>query len=112
MNNELHHLNKAKKMSEELSSQFHHAMVGLHTEWSQLSPPYHAKLFLRMVNDHGGKETADRLLASAKPSEGLAKLFLRGKAGLSVESLVLDDKWSSLFTTDQLSVAKRRLGRT
>lgn len=98
-------------MSKELAEQFHHAMIGIYDAALQLKPPYRAKLFLKMVHEHGGKETADRLLATVKPSTGFSELYLRGKEslGLSVEYLVLKDPWRTLFTEQQLSVARKRL---
>ncbi len=98
-------------MSKEITEQFHHAMLGIYDAALKLKPPYSARYFLNMVQEHGGKETANRLLATAKPSSGFAELFLRGRENLqlSVEYLVLKDPWRTLFTEEQLAVARRRL---
>lgn len=98
-------------MSDRKLQEFDQAMRGIYDAARKLKPPYHANVFLRMVNEHGGKETANRLLATNKPSDGFTELFLRGRENLrlSVEYLVLQKAWRDLFTTEQLSVARKRL---
>ena len=98
-------------MSKEISEQFHHAMLEIYDAALKLKPPYRATLFLQMVNELGGKETAGRLLATGKPSTGFTELFLRGKDNvrLSVEYLVLKNPWRTLFSENQLAVARKRL---
>jgi hypothetical protein len=94
-----------------LERQFHEAMLGIYEAAKHLSPPYHAPRFLRMVNEHGGKEAANRLLATGEPSEGFTQLFPRGKENLklSVEYLVLTKPYRALFDDEQLAVARQRL---
>jgi hypothetical protein len=103
-------INMAQNESE-LETRFHEAMLGIYEAAKRLKPPYYAPRFLRMVHEHGGKETADRLLATGEPSEGFTQLLLRGKENLkiSVEYLVLQNPWLDLFTTDQLEIARKRL---
>lgn len=95
----------------ELSDQFHGAMLGIYDAAVKLKPPYRANLFLRMIQEHGGKAAADKLLATVQPSQGFTELFLRGKDNLhlSVEFLVLQQPWRTLFTEQQLTVARKRL---
>lgn len=97
--------------SSDLIDAFHEAMLDIHRAEVQLRPPYHAPRFLSMVNQHGGKDTADRLLAASEPSTGFTQLFIRGKDNLriSVEYLVLQNPWRQLFTEEQLAVARQRL---
>jgi hypothetical protein len=94
-----------------LDAQFNDAMLDIHRAAGKLKPPYRAHGFLSMVRQHGGKETADRLLAKHEPSEGFTELFLRGRENLtiSVEYLVLCNPWRQLFTDDQLEIARQRL---
>lgn len=66
-------------MTDSNLEQFDQAMRGIYDAARKLKPPYHATYFLRMVNEHGGKETANRLLATNRPSEGFTELFLRGR---------------------------------
>nr|WP_315597409.1 hypothetical protein [uncultured Cupriavidus sp.] len=92
--------------------QFDQAMRGIYDAALRLKPPYRATYLLGMVNRHGGKEAANRMLATPKPSEGLTELFLRGgreALRLSVEYLVLQQPWRTLFTEEQLAVARKRL---
>ena len=63
----------------QLEKRFHQAMLGIYDAAKRLKPPYNATRFLRMVNEHGGKDTADTLLATPDVSEGFTELFLRGR---------------------------------
>ncbi|MGL5841815.1 MAG: hypothetical protein ACRCYK_08450 [Aeromonas hydrophila] len=98
-------------MSIDLEDQFHSAMLNIYESATRLTPPYRATRFLKMVQEHGGRAAADKLLASTTPSTGFTELFLRGKENLklSVEYLVLQEPWQSLFTDDQLEIASKRL---
>ena len=98
-------------MSEQLLAEFHSAMLGIYHAALKLKPPYRASQFHQMVQNLGGKETADQLLATVKPSSGFTELYLRGKANLrlSVEYLVLTNPWRTLFDDNQLAVARKRL---
>lgn len=98
-------------MSQQLTNQFHAAMLAIYDAGLRLTPPYRATRFLRMVQEHGGQEAADRLLATGAPPSGFAELYLRGKENLkiSVEYLVLQDPWRALFREDQRAVARKRL---
>ena len=98
-------------MSQQVEDQFHAAMLQIYERAARLKPPYRATRFLRMVQGSGGKAAADQLLSGADPSSGFAELFLRGRENLklSVEYLVLQDPWCSLFADEQLAEARRRL---
>jgi hypothetical protein len=98
-------------MSQNPLHDFHQEMQAIYDSALKLKPPYRATYFLQMLGEHGGKGTADRLLATSKPSAGFTELFLRGKQNLrlSVEYLVLREPWRMLFTADQLAVARKRL---
>lgn len=98
-------------MSQNLLEDFHQHMLAIYDSALKLKPPYRAAYFLQMLGEHGGKGTADRLLATNKPSAGFTELFLRGKENLrlSVEYLVLCEPWRTLFTPEQLEVARKRL---
>ena len=94
----------------ELEQQFHAAMLDIYGAACCLEPPYHATRFHRMVNERGGRATADALLATSQPSEGFTELFLRDRRlDLSVEYLVLTPPFHTLFTAEQLAVARDRL---
>jgi hypothetical protein len=71
---------------------------------------YKATIFLRMLNDHGGLQTAKSLINARKPSDGYTALYLLGRLDLTVEALVLEDAgWHPLFSNDELQLARKRL---
>jgi hypothetical protein len=65
--------------------------------------------FLQMVVEHGGFETARRLLHARKVSDGFTTLWENGRLDLSVEAVVLQEPWSDLFTDEELTIAEKRL---
>ncbi len=71
---------------------------------------YTASIFLRMLDDKGGIETAKFLINSPKPSEGYTKLYERNRLDLTVEAMVVSEpRWRKLFTDDEVKKAKARL---
>ena len=71
---------------------------------------YNATIFLGMLNDRGGLETARYLINSNQPSEGYTKLWERRRLDLTVEAIVVDDeRWHSLFMPDEIAKARKRL---
>ena len=69
---------------------------------------YNAARFLQMLDEHGGVETARRLL-SGKEQSGLTEMYLCKRLDLTVEARVLNPKYESLFTPDLRTVAQQRL---
>ena len=94
-----------------LESQFTQELLNLYEETAKLKPSYKPVAFQRMVHQHGGKETADRLLGAPAASAGFSELYLRGPEclKLSLEYIVLMNPWRELFTPEQLDVARTRL---
>ena len=72
---------------------------------------YRPTYFLQMLDERGGLNAAKALLAG-KPSGGFTKLYMLDRLDLSVEAVALDPKWRSLFTDDELGLARRRLKDT
>jgi hypothetical protein len=70
---------------------------------------YIASYFLQMLEEHGGLETAKRLLAVSEPQEGLFRLWKLHLLSESMEAVVLQDRFRSLFTTSELAEAHCRL---
>ena len=70
---------------------------------------YNASYFVSMLAQHGPQETAHRLLASPAISDGFAELWERGRLDLTVEALVVEPKFSELFTPNEIEVAQKRL---
>lgn len=72
---------------------------------------YNATYFLRMLSDHGGLETARRLLRAPVVSEGFTSLWERKRLDLTVEALVTSPKFAELFTPDEIDLARQRLAQ-
>jgi len=91
-------------------AQFDRDMAGIYDQARAIG--YNATRFLAMVHEHGGLETAHRLIASSEISYGFAELWMRGRLDLTVESLVLRPEYQPLFTSIELNIARARLGET
>ena len=57
----------------------------------------------------GGLAYAQRLLAKPVAQDGFTRLQQHGRLDLAVEALVLDLRFRSLFTPEELAEAQRRL---
>jgi hypothetical protein len=62
-----------------------------------------------MLSDYGSLGTAHRLLASSEIHSGFTALYERGRLDLTVEALVVKPEFASLFTEDEIGIAKQRL---
>lgn len=94
--------------TKQLEDRFHLAMLGIYKS-AKRECDYNATRFLQMVVDKGGLATARYLINTPTVSDGYAALWERGRLDLTVEALVLEDQWSSLFTDEELSIARDRL---
>jgi len=74
-----------------------------------LETKYRPEYYRQLLEELGGLNTAKQLLATTKPSEGFTKLWELGRLDLSVEALVINPKYISLFTNDELMFAQERL---
>jgi hypothetical protein len=75
-----------------------------------LEAHYRAAKFLQMLHEHGGLQTAQILLHSAKVSDGYTALWERGRLDLTVEAVIHDNpKWHLLFTPEELAICSKRL---
>jgi len=95
-----------------LEEQFHREMITSY-ERTGKETGYWGRYFLRSVKKHGGLATAKRMLQKKlmNPSDqkGFHALIEAGRPDLSLESLVLEPQFQSLFTPSELAEAKRRL---
>lgn len=74
---------------------------------------YRPGYFLSMLGELGGVGTAKTLLAKRTPSAGFTKLVVDyNRPDLTMEHCVLEAKYQSLFAPDEISKARRWLGRT
>jgi len=70
---------------------------------------YVAHYFLQMLEEHGGVETAKRLLRTDQPQTGLYKLWELKLLDSSTEALVLNERYRPLFSDAEIAEARRRL---
>ena len=93
---------------EPLSQQFHQEMfAGIEASKKELH--YTPTYFIRMVYEHGAVQTAKMLLGDPAVQEGLMKLYELNRLDLSMEAMVLDRKYRSLFSYEERKVARQRL---
>jgi hypothetical protein len=95
-------------MPESLEDLFHQEMLNVYSN-ALWHCRYDARIFLPMVNDHGGLEAARRLLATSYLPDGFAELWMRGRLDLTMEALVVKEPWRRLFTDEEITVARQRL---
>ncbi len=92
-----------------LEAQLHEEMLAIYQHVGR-ETGYWARRYLQRVRRVGGLQAAkDWLKPKSKPTSGLQKLVEINRLDLSVEALVLCQPWSSLFTSEQLQVAQKRL---
>lgn len=70
---------------------------------------YFATYFDQMLNEHGGVETAKRLLAKTEPQTGLFELYNLELLADSMEAVVIQERFHSLFTEKEIAEAHKRL---
>jgi hypothetical protein len=91
-----------------LEIDFHKDMLGIYRTAKE-ECGYNAVRFLQMVSNEGGLQTARKLLATAEPSEGFTELWINHRLDLTMENLVLKLKYRSLFTDQEIEIARERL---
>jgi len=91
-----------------LEKAFHHDMLQIYQRAKE-ECGYNATRFLQMIANYGGLKTAQKLLATPNPSEGFEVLWEFQRLDLSMENLVLNPKYRSLFTEEEIATAKERL---
>lgn len=70
---------------------------------------YNPRYFRVMVTQHGALGATRRLLHAPAVSDGFVTLWERRRLDLTVESLVVDDRFAHLFTDEERQVARKRL---
>ncbi|MEP3436110.1 MAG: hypothetical protein ABJN75_04915 [Hoeflea sp.] len=89
---------------------FEKAMHGIYTT-AKAELGYNARIFLRMLHDHGGLGTAKKLINADTISDGYAFLTGHDRLDLTVEYLVVNnEKWHHLFEPIEIERARKRLG--
>lgn len=85
---------------------FDRAMQGIYDEAARFG--YQPVRFRQMLAEHGGIETARRLIRGSATS-GFDTLWEHQRLDLSVEALVTDPQWRALFSDEEAKMASRRL---
>lgn len=72
---------------------------------------YHPGYFERMLNEHGGVGAAKRLMVpnDREGQTGFQRIMGLGRPDLTVEHAMLEPNFSSLFTAQELTLARWRL---
>ena len=96
--------------TDKLTVRLHDAMLGIYDR-AKDETGYNATRFLEMVRTKGGLATAQYLLSGdvLSVSEGFTKLALAGRLDLTVEALIQEPEWRTLFSTEEIKTAERRL---
>ncbi len=91
-----------------LETAFHEAMLDIYRRAKE-EAGYTATRYLHMVGEQGGLAAAQSLIASHAVSDGYTELYLRGRLDLTVEALVIQPQWVTLFSEAELRIACQRL---
>ncbi|MFD6666991.1 caspase domain-containing protein [Micromonospora chalcea] len=94
--------------SEDLEKNFHQALVNGYRAMKR-DINYNATIYIRMISTHGGLGAARQLLHASSVSSGFTTLWEKGRLDLTVEAFVLRKPWSTLFTDEELKIARDRL---
>jgi len=92
-----------------LEAQFHEAMLDIYRQAVKECRGYRPRIFLGMVVDNGGLETARRLLQTQEIQYGFDKLWECVRLDLTVEHHVLQPRFAELFGEQERQEAERRL---
>lgn len=95
--------------SAELEAAFHEACIAKFESCRQVL--YWPQIWADMTRHLGGAEAVRRLLMIKQSFSGVDELVAFGRPELTAEWLALEEKWSPLFSEEQLKVAKARLLR-
>lgn len=93
---------------EHLLHQFNNAMRDVYVR-AKKEAGYNATYYLNMLHQHGGLNTARRLLNDGSVSAGFTALWERKRLDLTVENTVLQPQFQVLFNDEELENARRRL---
>lgn len=93
----------------DLEAQFDQAMFTVYRR-AKDEAQYNATIFLQMLTDKRGLQTAKTLINAPKPSDGYTALWERKRLDLTVEAVVVENaRWHSLFMPAEIERARRRL---
>ena len=70
---------------------------------------YKSTIFETMRQEHGTIDAIKRLVVDKKISEGFKFLWEHKRLDLSVENIILEPEWNSLFSDSERTAAKNKL---
>lgn len=83
-------------------------MINIYKE-SDLQCNYRPTRFLQMLNEKGALITAKELINKSNATEGFTRLWECKRLDLSLEVLILKDKYKELFTDNERQLCLDRL---
>lgn len=89
--------------------ELHEELLSLYRRTGEATGDYWPNYFLRSVRTEGGLAFAKKLLTPERESTGFDTLVQARRADLSLEYIVCSDRYSHLFTPEELAEAERRL---
>jgi hypothetical protein len=92
----------------DLETDFDLAMLEIYRR-AKTEAGYNATRYLQMLQEHRGLGTARILLHAPKPSDGYTALWERQRLDLTVEALIIEDRWHGLFSDEERAIARKRL---
>ena len=96
-------------MDEKTNREFDESMLQIY-KTAKNEAGYTPSVFFRMLSEHGGYETARRLIHSPNVSDGYVKLFELDRLDLTVEAMIIANlKWHQLFGEHELEICRKRL---
>lgn len=94
-----------EQLQEKFSSQLREAIHECH------KIGYHPSRFEQMLDSLGGVSMAKKLVISGELQDGLKKLAKLGRLDLSMEAIMQEERFTSLFTKPELEAAQWRLAQ-
>ncbi len=91
----------------DIASAFHQEMLSIYDQATEVG--YRPVRFRQMVQEHGGLDTARRLLAMDGVASGITTLWEKGRLDLSTEALMLKPAYATLFTQAEREKARQTL---
>src|SRR4051794_12550509 len=100
--------NDHRQEFDELQADFQQACDRAVNECQRLTPPYRPTVWIKMSAELGADEAARRLVVSGDIQTGFDRLVRAGRADLTIEAAILNDRWRPLFSDLHREAARWR----
>ena len=94
-----------------LEAEFTQALRRLNDEARSASPNYRGEIFDEMLGRHRGWKTAHLLVRSGDLQAGFREMIRVNRPDLTVEHLMLSERYRSLFSQEDLEASQWRLNQ-